>query len=337
MSTASVKLNRKTSTANRYVLLAIIALTAFLVVMQMHPTSLGRLMSGRVSSWERILMLEFRLPRVLMCVMIGSGLAVSGWAAQKATRNPLASPDILTVPAAASLGVMFLLWISSGALLSSVALPIVAAGSGVASAALLFGLVGRRKGLDGSGLLLVGIAMSSLISAAMLLIALNAHPSTYGYAIAWLAGSLGRSSWSYVWLLLPGWWFMILAVRLAVARIEVLSLEDPLVAQLGGRPDAWRRTALCMSAALAAVCVGVGGNFAFLGFVAPHLVRRLPVPRRNTLWAVAVTGAILLLAADALGGLILWPAEVPAGIVVAVLGAPCFVITMIGQRVVTKN
>jgi iron complex transport system permease protein len=326
-----------TSSRGRWLLPATAMLAAVLVLLQLRPDTLGRVLLGTLPAWESAVFWEFRLPRLMMCVMIGSGMAVSGWAAQTATRNPLASPDILTVPAAAGLGVMLLLWISGGTLLSSIALPITAAVSGGVSAALLFGLVGRRGGLDGSGLLLVGIAMGSLLSAGTFFIALNAHPSTYSYAIAWLAGSLGRASWDYLWLLFPGWWLLTLALSLLWARVDVLALEDPLVVQRGGRPDRWRRLVLCLGAALAAVCVGVGGNFGFLGFVAPHLVRGLAGRQRNTLWAVAVTGAVLLLAADTLGQYVLRPAEAPAGIVVAMLGAPCFVVALVRQRVIAQG
>jgi len=88
---------------------------------------------------------------------------------------------------------------------------------------------------------------------------------------------------------------------------------------------------------LAAVCVGVGGSFGFLGFVAPHLVRAVVGERRNALGLVACTGAVLLLAADTVGQLALHPAEVPAGIIVAVLGAPCFVVALVRQRVLRQG
>ena len=129
-----------------YRILLVVALAALaLVALRYNP-------AGKLAPWERIVLWEFRVPRVLMAVMVGSGMALSGWAAQNATRNPLASPDILTVPAAASFGVMLTLWLSGGRLLSTRALPLAAAASGVVSASLVFGLTGRRRKLDGSGL-----------------------------------------------------------------------------------------------------------------------------------------------------------------------------------------
>jgi iron complex transport system permease protein len=286
-----------------------------------------------MAPWERLLFWQFRLPRVLMASMIGSGMALSGWTAQKCTRNPLASPDMLTVPAAASLGVLVALALGGG-LLSSHTLPIAAAGSACLSAALLFGLTARRHQLDGSGLLLVGIALGSLLSAAALLVAVNAQPATYQYAIAILSGSLARSSWDYVWMLLPFWWLLSATLGLAASRIELLMFQDDVIASLGGRGTAWRRLGLCLSAALGAVCTGVGGNFAFLGFVAPHIARQLGGTLVSP-WMVASSGAVLLLAADAVGQLALRPAETPAGIVTAVVGGPVFIIFLLRRRTVS--
>lgn len=307
--------------------LAVAFLAAALVTLRVSPV-------GHLAGWERVMLWQFRLPRLAMAAMLGSGMALSGWAAQKSTRNALASPDMLTVPAAASLGVMLVLSLSDGLLLSSRALPFAAAGSGALSAALLFACAGRRRQLEGSGLLLVGIALGSLLTAASFLIALNSHPSTYQYAIAFLSGSLARASWDYVWMLLPAWWLLTLAIVSTARRMDVLMFEDHIVTGLGGRADRWRRFGLCLSAALGAACVGAGGNLVFLGFVAPHIVRGATGNALESPWTVCVTGAVLLLASDAIGQIVVRPGEVPAGIVIAVVGAPCFFVALLRRKVV---
>jgi iron complex transport system permease protein len=290
--------------------------------------------TAKLAPLQRVILLDFRLPRVLLALMVGSGMALSGWAAQNATRNPLASPDILSVPAAASLGVMLTLWLAGGRLLPAIALPLAAAVSGILSALLVFGLAGRRRKLDGSGLLLTGIAVGSLLTAGYLFVALNSPPATFQYGMAFLTGSLSRASWDYVRLLLPAWWVLTLAIGASASQIQVLLFEDGVAAALGVRPDARRRAMLCLSAALGAVCVGVGGNMAFVGFAAPHFVRRATHRTLTPPWVVCATGALLLLASDLIGQLIIRPGEIPAGIVTAVAGAPLFVVLLLRRKAI---
>jgi iron complex transport system permease protein len=297
-------------------------------VLHLGPRELaGWCSTGHLDVLDRLLIERFRLPRLCMALMVGSGMALSGWTAQRVTRNPLASPDILTVPAAAGLGVTLLLWLSNGKVVASYAIPCAAAGSGILAALLLFSLAGRKRGLDGSGFLLVGIALGALLTAANFLIALNAPQgvSLHQYTVAWMSGQLSRASWDYVWLLLPGWWFLVLAIGMFASRSAILQFENDVVTQLGGRPDRWRRTGLCLSAALCAACIGVGGGFGFIGFIAPHLVRNAAPRAAGSPAMVAVVGALLLLTSDAVGQFIMWPDQVPAGVVIAVLGTPCFV------------
>lgn len=318
---------------------ALAALLLMLVAVELRLSAelVGQLLAGSVDAWRAELLLEFRIPRVLLTLMVGSGMAIAGWAMQMATRNHLADPSFLTVNSAAALAVLLLLWASGGAMRSSRALPFAAAGAGTVSALLLFLLVGRRRAVSGSGLLLIGIAMSAMLGAATFLIALNAHRSTYQYILAWLYGALNRASWDYVWLLLPAWWLITLAIVAFADRFRLLALRDPVVIGLGGKPNGWRRGALCLGAAVSAACIGVAGNFAFLGFIAPNLVRMIDGRWDRYPWISAGMGALLLLSADVLGQVVLPPAEVPAGIVIAVIGAPIFVIALLRHRIVTNG
>ncbi len=193
----------KTSTHTRLygVLAVVLLLAASCAVLHLGPGKIiATITTGKLPALDALLIREFRLPRLLMAMMVGSGMALAGWTAQKVTRNPLASPDILAVPAAAGLGVMVLLLLTEGQMLKSQTVPLVAAGSGTLAAALLFTLVGRKRHLDGSGFLLVGIAMGCLMHAATLLISLNAPSglNTYAYAVNWMSGQLSRASWDYV-------------------------------------------------------------------------------------------------------------------------------------------
>jgi iron complex transport system permease protein len=270
------------------------------------------------------MMAGFRLPRLLAAVMVGSGMGLAGWAIQRATRNPLASPDLLTVTPAAGLAVTVLLTFGSDSLLGSSTLPFAAAGAGVVSALLLVASAGRRR--QGSGLLLSGAAAGGLIAAATYLVALQGPPSAFAQAAAWMTGSLGRASWGLLRLLYPVWWTLGSALLLAAPRIEALAFDEDSAASMGLRPDRDRRLALAGGAALAAACCGAAGAFGFLGFVAP------PLAPRSGAAGAAAAGAVLLAAADASGQVLPGPTALPAGICVALVAGPAFLLLLLRRR-----
>lgn len=174
-------------------------------------------------------------------------------------------------------------------------------------------------------MLLTGIGIAAGISSAMIVLTLRLSPEKYQFVATWLAGSIWGSNWKFVWALLP---FILVLVPLVLAKarvLNVLNLGDQTASGLGAPVECERMILLAAAAVLAGACVSVSGGIGFVGLIGPHLARRLVGPKHQFLLpASALVGSLLVLVADTLGRVILQPSEIPAGILVAILGAPYF-------------
>lgn len=271
---------------------------------------------GSVMRWE------FAWPRALLAVMIGSGIGAAGWICQRVARNPLASPGLLGIPAAAATAVVVLLASAGGRVLASWAVPAAASIGGVVGAALLLLAVELLHSFDGTRVLLVGVALGGVFGAATFAIALTTEPVVYQFAMAWLGGSLATASWRDFALLHPPWALSIAVLLLATPRLVVLGFDDATAASLGLGVRRARRLAFLLAAGLTAICVSMGGAFGLLGFAAPHLARRVGGRAADRPADAAVAGAAALLLADGLGHSGWLGCELPAGVAVAGLCLP---------------
>lgn len=264
-------------------------------------------------------LMEYRLPRTLLAMLIGAALAVSGVLVQGAIRNPLASPEILGVNHAAGLA-------SVGALilfpmLSAAWLPLLAFAGAVLAFLLLRLIAGRDTPLR---LALLGVALTAFYASVTDYLMLS-RPLEINQALLWLTGSLWGRGWPFVWLALP-WLGVLLPLSLLLCRsLDLLALGDEQAATLGVAVPAARRRILLLALALAAIGVAVCGPLSFIGLVAPHLTRRLVGGRHRWLLPAAMlTGALLLMLADLLARALHPPLELPAGVLTAAIGAPYF-------------
>lgn len=272
-----------------------------------------------------LLVFQLRLPRVVMGVLMGVGVAVSGVLLQGLSRNDLASPDTVGVNAGTGLGMILLFSLApSMASQSPTLVPFVAMLGAVAVTSLVFALAYRRGSVLPSRLLLVGIAVSFGAHAATLLLTLRLGHATLKSMLGWMSGTLS-GGWPGVWLVLP-WLLLLLPVIVTRARtLDALSLGDAVAASLGVAVERQRLLFLSVATILTSACVAVGGHIGFLGLAAPHLARRLVGNGHGALLpAAALCGAILLLAADTLGRYLFSPIEIPAGVLVGVLGGVYF-------------
>jgi len=275
---------------------------------------------------DNLVILQMRLPRLVLSLLIGAGLAVSGVILQGITRNDLASPDTLGVNAGAGLGMMFLLVMYPTA---ATALPWLLPVGAVAGAAvitlLVFALAYRQGSVLPSRLLLVGIAVAFGAQAAMLLFSLRMSFVMYNYVVTWMSGTLAAGDWQSLQLLLPCCLLLIPAALSRARVLNVFSLGDGVAASLGVSVERQRLLLLGVATLLTSVCVALGGHMGFLGLVSPHLARRLVGGNHRVLLpAAALCGAILLLAADSLGRHLFAPVEIPAGVLVGILGGIYF-------------
>lgn len=273
------------------------------------------------------ILMDYRLPRLLLALFVGAALAVAGVLVQGIVRNPLASPDILGINHAASLAsVSALLLIPS---LPVMVLPLLAFAGGMAGLFLLKMLANTRQAMK---LALTGVALSacwaSLTDYLMLL-----HPQDVNSALTWLTGSLWGRDWTFVKIAVP-LLMVFLPLSLRFCRdLDLLALGDARAATLGVSVSRTRFRGLLLAVAMTATGVAVCGPISFIGLVVPHMVRKITGGRHRRLLPVsALTGALLLVIADLLARVIHPPLELPAGVMTAIIGAPWFVWLLVRMR-----
>ena len=325
---------RKIAIRNTGMVLAFLVLliVSFIISMntgysKLSPLDVLRTLFGDGSDKENLILFSFRLPRIVISSLVGAGLALSGCIIQGVARNALAEPGLLGINAGAGLTViLFVLLCGAQSTLSVLALPLLALiGAGI-TAILIYALAFKRQtGLAPIRLILTGVAVQAGILALTTVLVVKLDDTQFDFVAAWQAGSIWGSDWKFVLALLP-WLLLLISYVLSKARVlDVLSLGDDIACGLGLAVEEERRRLLAAAVALAASCVAVSGNISFVGLIAPHLARRLVGPGHGVLFPVcAMAGAVLVSAADTLARVIVQPAEIPTGIMVAVVGAPYF-------------
>lgn len=275
--------------------------------------------SGRAITF----VLDARLPRVLAAVLAGAALAVAGTTVQAVCRNPLAEPGILGITGGAGVGAVLVLTLVPSAGIWALS------GAAGAGALLTFSVVyglSWRGGLSSDRLVLVGIGVSSGAMAVITFIIVLTDPWNSALALTWLSGSTyGRTLPQLVPVLVALLVLTPLAVMLR-RDLDLMSLDDDTPRVLGVRLERTRMAALAASALLTATAVSAIGVVGFVGLVAPHLARALVGARHARVLPVAVLlGALLVSVADTIGRSVIAPAQIPAGLVTALIGAPYFV------------
>ncbi|MGP4070094.1 FecCD family ABC transporter permease [Halobacillus sp. B29] len=316
-------------------LLAVFIIITLLVslhtgVIQIGPLDVLRTTLGFGTERQELVLFDFRLPRLVIAILVGAGLAVSGAILQGVSQNGLADPGILGINAGAGFAVVLYIYFSQGAgsslgTLSIFIMPFMAL-IGAATAAFLIYLLAWKNGVTPVRLILVGIGINAAFGAVLIVFQLKMNPRDFMQATIWLSGSIWGTNWKYVLATLP-WIVLLVPFAIYKARfLNVLNLGDRLATGLGTRVEWERRILLLVAVGLAGASVAVAGSIAFLGLVAPHLARRLIGPKHEMLLPTsALIGALLLLIADMIGRNLLAPSEIPVGIVVSALGAPYFI------------
>lgn len=294
---------------------------------RLSPAELLTTLFGGGTDKQNLILFDFRLPRIVISLLVGAGLAVSGCIMQGLSRNALADPGILGINAGAGLVVMlYIAFFQVKSAASVMLLPILAwIGAGLTAAIIYLLSYKRGEGLSPTRLLLTGIAVAAGISALTIVLTLRLSPEQYQFVATWMAGSIWGSNWKFVLSLLPFLLVLLPYVMYKARTLNVLNLGESVATGLGLAVERQRLLLLAAAVGLAGASVSVSGGIGFVGLIAPHLVRRLIGPDHK--WLIpgaALAGALLVLAADTIGRSILQPSEVPAGIVVAVIGAPYF-------------
>ncbi|MCA8086649.1 MULTISPECIES: FecCD family ABC transporter permease [Burkholderia cepacia complex] len=276
----------------------------------------------------RAVLLDIRAPRVVLALLVGGGFGATGAAMQALFRNPLADPGLVGVSSGAALGATTLIVLGPAlfaAHASAAALPFAAFAGGLAVAALVYRLAASRGRLALSLLLLAGIAINALVGAAIGLLTFVADDAQLRSLTFWSLGSLGGAQWSTLAAVAPC--VALGCVLLARERdaLNALQLGETEALHLGVPVQQLKRRVLVAVALAVGALVSCAGIIGFIGLVAPHCVRLACGPdQRIVLPGAALLGALLTLAADLAARTLAAPADIPLGVLTALLGAPFF-------------
>ncbi|RSW43207.1 FecCD family ABC transporter permease [Klebsiella aerogenes] len=310
----------------------LLLMALLLVALTLYATTLGAMRLPLVNllpSGDEILRhiwLMIRLPRVLLALLVGAALALSGCVMQGLFRNPLADPGLLGISSGAALAVAcwLVLPLSVPALLA-LYMPMLAAFIGSLAVMAVIFILSRAGDGSLSRLLLVGIAINALSGALVGVLAWLSNDAQLRQLSLWGMGSLGQAEWPTLLvaasLIIPA---SITVWRMAT-RLNLLQLGDEEAHYLGVNVRAIQRLLLLCSAVLVAAAVAISGVIGFIGLVVPHLMRMwLGADHRGLIPGSLLAGAILLLIADTLARTVAAPAEMPVGLLTSLLGAPWF-------------
>lgn len=277
---------------------------------------------------EEFVIFSIRLPRMIITLMAGMALALSGAILQGVTRNDMAEPGILGFNAGAGVAItVFFLYFPIEAGSFVYLIPIVGFWGAVVTAIIIY-LFSYKKnsGLQPIRLVLVGIGISMALSGIMIVLISSAERAKVDFIAKWLAGNIWGTDWPFIWAFLP-WLIVLIPFTLYKANtLNLLNLNEPVAIGVGVSLEKERIVLMLAAVALAASAVSVTGGIAFIGLMAPHIAKSLVGPRNQLFIPIAILiGGLLLIVADTIGSNLVDPEGIPAGIIVALIGGPYFV------------
>jgi iron complex transport system permease protein len=311
------------------VTIVVLASLATGLVVGAVPMTVSEFWSGLVdtSAPTADIVRNLRVPRVLLAFMVGGGLGVSGAALQALVRNPLAEPYLLGLSGGAGLGAVVAIGLK---IPSPWAIPIAAFAGAMLAVALVYRLSlvdGRR--LDPRVLLLAGVVVGAFATALMSAIIVLSDAVQLRNAFLWLLGGFSAASWRALIIFLAYSVLPLLLLFYSGRALDLLVLGDETAEHLGADVDRVRTLVYVTTALLTAAAVAACGIVGFVGLVVPHAVRRVWGPMHRTLLPLVflVSGSFLVLA-DALARTVVRPAELPVGVVTALVGVPLFALLL---------
>ncbi|ELA7933102.1 TPA: iron ABC transporter permease [Vibrio parahaemolyticus] len=282
---------------------------------------------------------EIRLPRTILCMFIGAILAICGVVMQGLFRNPLAEPGIIGVSAGAALGGAFAIVVfaefsqNHPQLMNLAALPLFAFLGGALTTVLVYWLGTNKFGTSVTIMLLAGVAISALSGAAIGFLNFSADDQMLRDLTLWSMGSLAGANWAGIGLASVTLVVLLFWFHKKAMSLNALLLGESEARHLGVPVQKLKRQLILLSAVGVGVTVSICGAIGFIGLVIPHLGRMLSGPDHRTLLPIsALLGALLLTCADMIARVLLAPAELPVGIVTALIGAPFFIYLLFQQR-----
>ncbi|MEJ1126228.1 iron ABC transporter permease [Variovorax sp. CCNWLW225] len=296
--------------------------------------SVGQGSAGNPSP-EHLVFLNIRLPRLILGMAAGAGLGMAGTLMQGLFRNPLADPGLIGISSGAALaaGITIVLgawfWPVLPRTLGSWTLVAMAFGGGFIVTLLIYSLSRSEGGTRMALMLLAGIAINALASAGLGLLSVMATDEQLRSLQFWLLGSLGGARWSAVLLVCAAVFLSCWAAASLASPLNAIALGEAQAALLGVDVERTKRRAVVITAVAVGAITATTGIIGFIGLIAPHWVRMLAGPdHRVVLPASALLGAVLVLAADTVARTVIAPAELPLGVLTALIGVPVFLLML---------
>lgn len=311
-------------------LLAVVLVLSVLAGVRLGSVPLGTdevlaALGGGGDPTVRDIVVGLRLPRVLLGILVGGGLAIAGATFQALLRNPLAEPYILGISGGASVGAVLVLafgWATTG----SWVLPLAAFAGAILAIVMVFGVAtATGRAMDVRVLLLAGVVVAAFFSACITLVLSISPARTVQSAVLWIMGSLAAADWGSV-TLTAAYTLPAVVLLITFARpLNVMAIGEETAAYLGTDVERVKRLALVVAALITASGVAVAGVIGFVGLVVPHAVRLLIGPDHRALLPLSfLAGGAFLTLADLVARLALAPTEIPIGVITAFVGVPFF-------------
>ncbi len=325
-------MRKKRNVKQIYVIAVVLLLLSILAGISLGASSVGinkiiPTLLGNGTFKEEFILFSVRLPRVLVLMLAGMALALSGAILQTLTRNPLADPGIIGINAGAGLAItIFYIYVDAQMEKYVFQLPFVGFVGAMLTAVLLYVFsYNREKGVEPIKLVLMGVGFAFALSGLMVIIMSGADQADVLFVSKWLSGNIWGADWPFILAILP-WLVLFIPILFFKTRtMNLLSLSETVAKGLGVSIQKERVQLLIMAVALAAVSVSVVGSITFIGLLAPHIAKQLVGAKHQSfLFLSPLIGGTILVFSDTIGRIIYSEQTIPAGIIVAVLGAPYF-------------
>jgi len=298
-----------------------------LVVLKILMAKLPLINNLVIPTWsigEATIILQIRLPRIILGMLVGVALGVAGTAMQGLFKNPMADPYIMGISSGAALGAIFTI-VFGLTIFGMYTIPLIAFVGAAAAIFLVYNIASVRGKLPVSTLLLAGIAVTLFLSAIISFLMYTAGEQLHGI-VFWLMGGLWGRNWNHVMMAFPFICFGSILIYIFARDLNVILLGEEPAQHLGIEVETLKKIIILSTSLITAAAVSVSGIIGFVGLVIPHIMRILVGPdHRILLPSSALVGGIFLIWADTLARTIIAPTEIPVGIITALFGAPFFI------------
>ncbi|WP_312039808.1 iron ABC transporter permease [Macrococcoides bohemicum] len=312
------------------ILFAIITVSMTVGDFKMSPLQFLKTLFGMGKETDTMVLYEFRMPRLLVTILCGAALSLSGALLQSINKNPLADPGIIGINAGSGFFIaLLMIFMPVDSSNFVYVLPLFSLIGGLITAATVFLLSSSKRGLNPMQMILIGVGLSTALSGAMIMMTSTFNKEDVEFISKWLGGNIWGDTWPFVWMIIT---VLIITIPILLLKLDILNIlntHEHISTGLGIRINRERLVILIISVMLCASAVSICGSIAFVGLIAPHIARQLVGPRHQVFIPITILlGAILLSFADTLGRLLIEPAGMPAGIIVSIIGAPYFLYLM---------